>query len=147
MITIEKTKYYGIYEAWRGTKRIFLTKNLTPGKNFFHESLYQQQNEEWDLVDLTSGQMIDFLKVDKEFLPEELKEDDSAKLESLLIGKKKERKDAIALILLLSQRRLEYLKALKKETEEKIKVDNSLAGILMKTTSHQANEWGFSRTY
>lgn len=114
---------------------------------FKASDIYQQKNEAWDLVDLTSQEGIDFLKVDKQFLPEDIREYDSAKLEALLIGKKKEREDAITLINMLSQRRINYLSELKKETEEKIKVDNSLIGILMNTTAKEAQEWGFSRQY
>ncbi len=109
--------------------------------------LYQHKNESWDLVDLTNKNGVDFLKMDKQFLPEEIKDYDSAKLEAYLLGKKKERADAIALINMINQNRTDYLRALKKETEEKIKVDNSLPGIITKTSSQEAKDWGFSRMY
>jgi hypothetical protein len=122
--------------------------NETESRVIFKASeLYQQKNSSWDLVDLTYKEGIDFLKVENEFLPAELNEYDSAKLEAYIIGKKKERNDAIALIKLINQNRLEYLKALKKETNEKIKVDNSLPAIIIKTNSQLAQEWRFSRSY
>ena len=85
--------------------------------------------------------------MDMQFLPDTLKNYDSAKLEAYLLGKKKERADAIALINMINQSRLNYLRALKKETEEKIKVDNTLPSIIIQTTSQEAKDWGFSRTY
>ncbi len=42
---IQETKYKGIYELWKGNKRILLTKNLTPGKAFFKEFLHDEFRE------------------------------------------------------------------------------------------------------
>ena len=114
---------------------------------FKASELYLNSNESWDLVDLTNKDGVDFLKMDKQFLPDDIKDYESAKLEAYLLGKKKERSDAIALIKIINQNRIDYLKALKKETEEKIKVDNSLQGIITKTNSELSKEWGFSRIY
>lgn len=36
-MTLQPTKYYGIFEQWQKNKKYLLTKNLTPGKTFFHE--------------------------------------------------------------------------------------------------------------
>ena len=47
---ITETKYQGVFELWKGNKRVLLTKNLTPGISFFKERLLNEQEEyrEWD---------------------------------------------------------------------------------------------------
>ncbi len=44
---IEPTKYYGVYEEWHKNKRYLLTKNITPGKTFFHEYAHVQDTTEY----------------------------------------------------------------------------------------------------
>ena len=147
--------YYGKYGKTRQESQLALDQNAADaGENEIESrivtkasELYQQKNALWDLVDLTNKDGVDFLKMDMQFLPDTLKNYDSAKLEAYLLGKKKERADAIALINMINQSRLNYLRALKKETEEKIKVDNTLPSIIIQTTSQEAKDWGFSRTY
>lgn len=46
-MNIQPTKYTSIYESWHGTKRILLTKNLTPGKTFFHEYAHTYNDAEY----------------------------------------------------------------------------------------------------
>jgi len=44
---IETTKYDGIFFAWKGNRKFILTKNLTKGKKFFDEYLFNLDNEEY----------------------------------------------------------------------------------------------------
>jgi len=44
---IEDTKFNGIFNIIHGTKKILVTKNLTPGKSFFREKLYSLGNLEF----------------------------------------------------------------------------------------------------
>ncbi len=49
-MSVQATKYSGIFEVWKGSKKLLLTKNLTPGRSFFREYLFQDNEEyrEWD---------------------------------------------------------------------------------------------------
>ncbi|HZX12453.1 MAG TPA: fibrillarin-like rRNA/tRNA 2'-O-methyltransferase [Candidatus Nanoarchaeia archaeon] len=56
-MAITKTKYYNVYELWKGNRRILLTRNLTPGKNFFSERLHQEDSEEYREFDITRSKI------------------------------------------------------------------------------------------
>lgn len=49
---VKESRFFEIYEHRKGKKRILLTRNLTPGKNAYGESLIKESNieyREWDL--------------------------------------------------------------------------------------------------
>ena len=48
---IKQTKFQGVYEGWKGKKKILLTRNAVPGKTAYDELLIQEQGIEyrtWD---------------------------------------------------------------------------------------------------
>jgi len=51
------TRYNGIYEVWKGSKRFFLTKNLTPGISFFKEHLHEQDGIEYREFEVTRSKI------------------------------------------------------------------------------------------
>lgn len=53
---IKKTHFYEIYEI-EGKRRILLTKNLTPGKTFFDESVYKEDKVEYRQWDPTRSKL------------------------------------------------------------------------------------------
>jgi fibrillarin-like pre-rRNA processing protein len=44
---IESTKYDGVFLGVQKTRKIILTENLTPGKTFFSEKTFKEQNTEY----------------------------------------------------------------------------------------------------
>lgn len=109
--------------------------------------LYQQTNDAWDLVDLLNKGSVNYDNIDKQFLPEKLKKLENEKLKAYILGKRKERADIMALIIILNKKRAEYLKSSKKIMEEKGRADNSLPNILIRNTWQLATEWGYVRMY
>ncbi|MBI5391800.1 fibrillarin-like rRNA/tRNA 2'-O-methyltransferase [Candidatus Woesearchaeota archaeon] len=48
---IETTTYPGIFSTWKGKRKLMLTENLTPGRIFFRELLWSENDKEYRVFD------------------------------------------------------------------------------------------------
>ncbi len=50
-MSLESTPYPGVSMVWKGKQKLLLTKNLTPGKMFFRELIWDEQGVEYRAFD------------------------------------------------------------------------------------------------
>jgi len=98
------------------------------------------RNESWDLVDAIDTKKVELETIDKEELPEKLREMSSEERKTYIEEKKKQRADIQKRIQELNEQRKKYIA----EEMKKQRQDNTLGSAIIKAIRNQAREKNFS---
>ena len=96
-------------------------------------------NKSWDLVDASNEEDFDIESVEKEHLPNELKEKSNKEIETYLDQKRKERVEIQKEIIALNQKREAYIA--EKTHEETGELENALLSAIVKQAAKKNYRW------
>ncbi len=124
--------------------RASLVDDMTvEARGFFKATdLYQGKNADWDLVDLSMKKSIDFTSINRNHLPDEIKEMSPTELKQYIEEKRYERQEYVTIIKMLTTKREEFLRQ-KREKMQKYLFGDTFFGVVNRTIINTAQERGY----